>query len=85
MFNQDTIKGKWQEIKGEVHKAWGKLTDDEIEKTKGDAMAISGLVQQKYGLAKEDFNKKFAEIVNRFEEKKDKASESAKDKLASSM
>ena len=57
-FNQETIQGKWLEIKGEVLKSWGKITNDEIDKTKGDAMAIAGLVQQKYGEGKEEFQKK---------------------------
>lgn len=37
-FNENTIKGKWLEIKGEIQKSWGKLTDDEIDKTQGDLM-----------------------------------------------
>ena len=47
-LNENTIKGKWLEIKGDIQKAWGKLTDDELEKTKGDMKAIGGLIQQKY-------------------------------------
>ena len=40
-INENTIKGKWLEIKGDVRKAWGKLTDDELEQTKGDMTAIT--------------------------------------------
>ncbi len=65
-FNEDTIKGKWQEIKGDVQKAWGKLTDDEIEETKGNVKAMAGLVRQKYGNEKADFENKFEEIVSRY-------------------
>lgn len=82
-FNEETIKGKWLEIKGEIQKAWGTLTNDELDKTKGDATAIAGLVLQKYGTAKEDFSQKFSEIVNRFELKKEAATVSVKESLKS--
>lgn len=36
-FNEQSIKGKWLEIRGELQKAWGKLTNDELDQTKGDA------------------------------------------------
>ena len=52
-MNQDTIQGKWKEIKGEVIRSWGKITEDELDQTKGDLTKISGLVQQKYGEAQE--------------------------------
>ena len=77
-INQDTVNGKWLEIKGEVQKAWGKLTSDEIEQTKGDMKSIAGLVQQKYGENKEQFEKKFADITQRFVVAKDAAVEKVK-------
>jgi uncharacterized protein YjbJ (UPF0337 family) len=72
-MNESIIKGKWLEIKGDIKKAWGKLTDDELEKTKGDAMAIGGLIQQRYGEAKETYGNKVNEIFKRHDEKKEKA------------
>lgn len=73
--NENIIKGKWLEIKGEIQKAWGKLTDDELEQTKGDMKAISGLIQQRYGEAQEFHTKKLAEIFERLGEKKEAVSE----------
>lgn len=67
MFNSNLIQGKWTEIKGEVRKAWGKLTDDEVEKTKGDMQALAGLVQQKYGLEQEEARQKVNDLVGRFD------------------
>ncbi len=82
-INQDTVNGKWLEIKGEVQKAWGKLTSDEIEQTKGDLKSIAGLVQQKHGENKEQFEKKFSEITHRFIEAKEAAAEKIKSALKS--
>lgn len=80
-MNENTIKGKWLEIKGDIQKAWGKLTDDELEKTKGDAKAISGLIQQRYGEAQERSSEKVNEIFKKFESSKDQAVHNTKETL----
>lgn len=68
-MNEDQLKGKWTEIKGEIQKQWGNLTGDDLEKTKGDMKAVGGLLQQKYGMAKEDASSKLSSIYNRFTDK----------------
>jgi uncharacterized protein YjbJ (UPF0337 family) len=80
-INENTIKGKWLEIKGDVRKAWGKLTDDELEQTKGDMKSIAGLIQQKYGETQESYSDKLSNIVKRFENQKDHAVDTMKDSL----
>ena len=52
-MNENIFKGKWKEIKGEIVRSWGKITEDELEQTKGDLTKISGIVQQKYGETQE--------------------------------
>jgi uncharacterized protein YjbJ (UPF0337 family) len=69
-MNENTLKGKWLEIKGDIQKAWGNLADDELEKTKGDMKSIQGLIQQKYGKTQESYEKKLSDIFGRFESKK---------------
>ena len=54
MLNEEMIKGKWKEIKGEIKTLWGKLTDDELDKTSGNLESIAGIIQQRYGNKKED-------------------------------
>ena len=70
-INNNIIEGKWLELKGEVQKAWGNLTNDELDKTKGDFKAISGLIQQRYGEAEVGFGKRLEGIFKKFQEKKD--------------
>lgn len=65
-MNKDIIAGKWKEIKGDLRKAWGNVTDDEWEKTKGDSTAIAGILQQKYGLAKEDASEKVGKFMEKY-------------------
>lgn len=74
-MNKDTIQGKWTEIKGDLQKTWGKITNDEWEQTKGDMKAVSGLVQQRYGQGKEDFSDKVAGVYDKY------LSQPARDKL----
>lgn len=76
-MNQDTIKGKWLEVKGEIQKKWGELTGDDLDRTKGDAKSIAGLLQQKYGIAKEEAETKLSDIYSRFEEKKSEVVDAA--------
>lgn len=80
-FNKHAIEGKWNELKGEIRKAWGRLTDDELEATKGDAQSIGGLIQQKYGKEQADWQSKFDSIYDKFKEKKDEKVEQVKDGL----
>jgi uncharacterized protein YjbJ (UPF0337 family) len=69
--NDDIVKGKWKQIKGEIQKAWGKLTDDELDQAQGDSTKLGGIVQQKYGLKQEEFRTKFNDIVSKFGPKAD--------------
>jgi uncharacterized protein YjbJ (UPF0337 family) len=52
-MNKDIIKGKWNQIKGEVKVQWGKLTDDELDEIDGQYDKIVGKLQEKYGYQKE--------------------------------
>lgn len=83
-MNEQTVKGKWKEIKGEIQKAWGNLTGDELEKTKGDATAISGLIQQKYGAKKDEVSDKLSGIFERFSDKVSDKAEQVKENLRES-
>ena len=80
-FNKDVIKGKWRELKGNLRKTWGKITDDEWEQTKGDVNAMGGLVQQRYGESKEEYERKFEGIYRDLEGRKDDAVNNVKDDL----
>jgi uncharacterized protein YjbJ (UPF0337 family)/uncharacterized membrane protein YtjA (UPF0391 family) len=80
-INENTLKGKWREVRGEIQKAWGKLSDDELDKAKGDLKAIGGLIQQRYGEAQESYNKKLSDILQRFESKKEAVVDEVKKNL----
>lgn len=73
MLNQEQIKGKWNEIKGGVRNLWGEITDDELDQTKGNIQAVSGIVQQKYGETKESIKKKLDSLMDSFDNETDKS------------
>lgn len=73
MLNQEQIKGKWTEIKGGIRNLWGDLTDDDIEKAKGNIQSLSGVVQQKYGEKKEEIKAKLDRLLDSFENETDKS------------
>ncbi|MFV1592246.1 CsbD family protein [Phaeobacter sp. JH20_36] len=53
-MNEQQIKGNWATLKGKFHEAYGDLTDDDVEKAKGDREQLLGLLQTKYGKAREE-------------------------------
>lgn len=63
LFNDNVAKGRWQQMKGEIQKAWGRLTDDELNQTEGDLTRLGGLIQQKYGLTQDEVRRRIDELV----------------------
>jgi uncharacterized protein YjbJ (UPF0337 family) len=49
----DTIERNWTELKGEVKHQWSMLTDEDVEFVKGNYAELLGLLQERYGHAKE--------------------------------
>lgn len=64
-MNDDILKGKWNEMKGEVKKKWGKLTDDDLMVISGEKEKLVGVLQTKYGYAKDNAEKEYKEVIDR--------------------
>lgn len=41
--------GKWKQLRGDVKKKWGKLTDDHLDVIEGDRDKLVGKIQEAYG------------------------------------
>ena len=52
-MNQDVLKGKWMQLKGEVRTQWGKLTNDDLDQIQGNSEKLIGKLQERYGYAKD--------------------------------
>jgi uncharacterized protein YjbJ (UPF0337 family) len=62
-MNWDQVKGNWKQFRGKVRTQWGKLTDDELDVIGGNREQLIGKIQERYGITKEEAEKK----VRKFE------------------
>jgi uncharacterized protein YjbJ (UPF0337 family) len=49
-MNWDLVEGNWKQFKGTVKRAWGKLTDDQLDAIAGKRDRLMRTVQEAYGL-----------------------------------
>jgi uncharacterized protein YjbJ (UPF0337 family) len=63
MATEDTLKGKWKQMRGKLQEEWGELSDDELDEAKGERSQIVGLLQEKYGYAKAEAEAKFNKFL----------------------
>lgn len=63
--NENMFKENWREIKGDIRRAWGKLSEDELENTNGDMKQVSSLISQRYGDSEESYNTRLTDIFHR--------------------
>jgi len=64
-MNEDVLKGKWHQLKGEVKRQWGKLTDDDIDRAGGEAEKLIGRVQERYGYQRDEAKKEVDDFIRR--------------------
>ncbi|MEO7199401.1 MAG: CsbD family protein [Dokdonella sp.] len=61
-MNEDRIKGQWNQLKGTLKEKWGKLTDDDIQVAEGNSQYLAGKIQERYGIAKDEAERKVDEF-----------------------
>ncbi|RLQ92313.1 CsbD family protein [Falsibacillus albus] len=55
--NHDQVKGKQKQTKGDLKKAWGKLTNDDHKIAEGERDKDKGKLQEKFGDVKDSVRK----------------------------
>jgi uncharacterized protein YjbJ (UPF0337 family) len=63
-MNKDIFEGKWEEVKGKMKQAWGKLTDNDFKVIEGAHEEIYGTLQKHYGYSKDQAQKAVKEFQN---------------------
>jgi uncharacterized protein YjbJ (UPF0337 family) len=53
-MNEETLKGRWTQLKGRVREQWGKLTNDDIDQIQGRTEQLVGKIQERYGIARDE-------------------------------
>jgi uncharacterized protein YjbJ (UPF0337 family) len=65
MMHTDVVVGKWDPMRGKINERWGRVTDFDLDRVPARHADLVGLVQQKYGCAKDQAEQE----VDRFVEK----------------
>lgn len=63
-MNWERIQGQWKQLHGRAKAQWGKLTDDDLRVIDGRREQLAGLLQERYGIAKEDAERQIAAWQN---------------------
>jgi uncharacterized protein YjbJ (UPF0337 family) len=64
-MNWDVVEGKWKQIKGDVKRQWGKLTDDDLDVIEGNRDKLVGKIQESYGIGKDDADRQVNDWCDR--------------------
>jgi len=62
--NPEILKGKWNEMKGDIRARWSKLTDEDMTHIQGQAEKMIGKLQERYGYKREQAEKEINEFLN---------------------
>ncbi len=63
----DILTGKWNQMKGDLKKTWGKLTDDDYTYINGDYQKLVGRLQERYGWDKMKAEQEANNYLNNYE------------------
>ena len=66
-MNWTTIQGNWNDAKGKVKSTWGKLTDDDLTQLEGSKDRLVGMIQQRYGIARDKAEQQLEDFLARGE------------------
>jgi uncharacterized protein YjbJ (UPF0337 family) len=67
-MNWDRIEGNWKNFRGKMKEQWGKLTDDDFDIAAGKRDQLSGRIQDRYGIAKDEADRQITEWADRMRE-----------------
>lgn len=62
---EETWKGRWNQIQGQVKQEWGKLTDDDMQQAEGKKDNLIGRIQERYGVAKDEAERQVDKFLSK--------------------
>ena len=68
-MNEDVFAGQWKQMRGELKSWWGKFADDDLDRIGGQKDKLIGLVQEKYGYARDHAEQEVERRLKEFGDK----------------
>jgi uncharacterized protein YjbJ (UPF0337 family) len=62
------MEGNWNQMRGEVKRRWGRLTENDIDTASGELDKLVGLVQEKYGYTRRQAEDQVDTFMRRYGE-----------------
>lgn len=64
-MNSDILKGKWNQVKGNIKQQWGDLTDNDVARIEGNYDEFVGVLQERYGYSRERAEREVNDYLSR--------------------
>jgi len=64
-INVQGLQGQWNELKGDLKKRWGQLTDDDLKWGEGNIDQIVGRIQHRTGETRDQIEKYLDQLTSR--------------------
>jgi uncharacterized protein YjbJ (UPF0337 family) len=58
-MDSDIVKGKLKQLRGEIKRKWGRMTDDDLMETEGSLEKMVGRIQERTGEKRDEIEKWF--------------------------
>ena len=78
MVNTQVLQGQWNQVRGQLKKKWGQLTDDDLKFANGNLDQLVGKIQHKTGEAREAIESFLDELTSQGSSAVSQAAESAR-------
>jgi uncharacterized protein YjbJ (UPF0337 family) len=62
-MNPEILKGRWNQLKGDIRRRWGKLTDDDMVQVQGQVEKMIGKLQERYGYKREQAERELNDFL----------------------
>ncbi len=66
-MNSDILQGKWKQMRGEMRKWWGRLTDDDFDQIAGSKDKLIGKLQERYGYNRDQAEREVDERMGSYD------------------
>ena len=64
MVNTQVLQGQWNQVRGQLKKKWGQLTEDDLKFTNGNIDQLIGRIQSKTGEARDAIERFLNEVTS---------------------